>query len=97
MPKLTIDGKELEVSPGITILDAALDHNIELTHNCGGNCACSTCQVIIEQGMENLSPMRDDETDMLEDAPGRTPQTRLACQAQVLGDVSVKTPPKLKL
>ena len=97
MPKLTIDGRELEVSPGITILDAALDHNIELNHNCGGNCACSTCQVIIEKGMENLSRMREDETDMLEDAPGRTPRTRLACQAQVRGEVSAKIPPKLKL
>jgi 2Fe-2S ferredoxin len=97
MPKIIINGKELEVSPGITILDAALDNNIEIDHNCGGNCACSTCQVIIEEGMENLTPMREDEADLLEDTPGRTPQSRLACQSQVMGDVRAKIPPKSEL
>ena len=97
MPKVTIDGKELDVHPGVTILDAALDNGIELTHNCGGNCACSTCHVIIESGAENLSAMRDDEDDMLDTAFRRTDRSRLACQAQVMGDIKVKTPPKLEI
>lgn len=95
MPKVFIDGKELDVHPGITILDAALDNGIELTHNCGGNCACSTCHVIIEEGDENLSAMQEDENDMLDTSPQRTDHSRLACQAQVMGDVKVKTPPKI--
>lgn len=96
MPKVIIDGRELKVHPGITILDAALDNGVELTHNCGGNCACSTCHVIIETGAENLSAMQDDEDDMLSTAFRRTDHSRLACQAQVTGDVKVKTPPKLE-
>jgi 2Fe-2S ferredoxin len=94
MPKVVIDGKELTVNPGITILDAALDNGIKLDHNCGGNCACSTCHVIIEEGMENLSEMRDDEEDMLDTAPGLTLESRLACQCQVKGDVKLRIPPK---
>lgn len=94
MPKVIIDGKELVVRPGITILDAALDNDIKLDHNCGGNCACSTCHVIIEEGMENLSEMHDDEEDMLDTATGLTLQSRLACQAQVKGDIKIKIPPK---
>lgn len=94
MAKLVIDGKGLEVRPGITILDAALDNGIALNHNCGGNCACSTCHVIIEEGMENLSEMRDDEEDMLDTASGLTLESRLACQAQVTGDVKVRIPPR---
>ncbi len=96
-PKVTIDGKELEVNLGITILDAALDNNIELDHNCGGNCACSTCHVIIEEGMENLSEMSDEEEDMLDTATGLTLESRLACQCQVKGDIKVKIPPKPKI
>ena len=45
---------EVEVAEGTTILDAALDHNVPLNHNCGGNCACSTCHVVVEQGYESL-------------------------------------------
>lgn len=95
MPKVTIDGKEIQVHPGITILDAALDNGVPLTHNCGGNCACSTCHVIIEEGMEHLTGVSDDEADMLDTAMGRTDRSRLACQAQVMaGNITVRTPPK---
>lgn len=94
MPKVRFDDKEVDVPPGITLLDAALDNGLALDHNCGGNCACSTCHVIVEAGMENLSLMRDDEEDMLDTATGLTLQSRLACQAQVRGDVIVKIPPK---
>lgn len=97
MPILTIDGKVMDVPLGITILDAALNNNIEIDHNCGGNCACSTCQIVVDEGMENISPMRQDEADMLEDAPGRTSRSRLACQSQVMGDIKIKIPPEQEL
>ncbi len=42
----------VEVDDGTSILDAALTHHIDLEHNCGGNCACSTCHVIVQEGME---------------------------------------------
>ena len=92
--KVLIDGKVLEVEPGTTILDAALDNEIKLDHNCGGNCACSTCHVIIEEGMENLSEMSDDEEDMLDTAAGLTLESRLGCQSKISGDIKVKIPPK---
>jgi len=95
--KITIDGRELEVSPGITILDAALDNGIKLDHNCGGNCACSTCHVFVENGAENLSDMSDEEEDMLDTAAGLQLNSRLACQSQVKGDVTIRIPPKPKL
>ncbi|MDD4050534.1 MAG: 2Fe-2S iron-sulfur cluster-binding protein [candidate division Zixibacteria bacterium] len=94
MPKVRFDDEEVEVPAGITLLDAALDNGIALDHNCGGNCACSSCHVIIIEGMENLSEMRDDEEDMLDTAVGLTLQSRLACQSQVKGDVRVTIPPK---
>jgi NADH-quinone oxidoreductase subunit G len=54
MPKCTIDGKEIEVAPGTTVLQAALDQGIHLQYFCwhpdlpvDGN--CRTCMVEIEK------------------------------------------------
>ena len=80
------DGK-----PG-SILDIALANGIDLEHNCGGSCACTTCHVIIKEGMENLSEMEDDEDDRLDEADGLTLSSRLGCQAVVKGDVIVEIP-----
>jgi ferredoxin, 2Fe-2S len=77
--------------PG-SILDVALEHGISLEHNCGGNCACTTCHVIVRKGAENLSEMDEDEEDRLDQAPGLTPYSRLGCQAVVQGDVTVEIP-----
>lgn len=77
---------------GGSILDVALEHGITLEHNCGGNCACTTCHVIVRKGAENLSEMEEDEEDRLDQAPGLTPYSRLGCQAVVQGDVTVEIP-----
>jgi 2Fe-2S ferredoxin len=77
--------------PG-SILDVALEKGIRLEHNCGGNCACTTCHVIVRAGAENLSEMEECEEDKLDQAPGLTPYSRLGCQAVVQGDVTVEIP-----
>ena len=38
---------ELEIEEGESILDIAHDGDIDLHHNCGGVCACSTCHVYV--------------------------------------------------
>jgi ferredoxin, 2Fe-2S len=85
---------EVEVPEGTNILDAALDNNIQIDHNCGGNCACSTCHVIIEKGFETLASRSEDEIDMLDEAEGLTDKSRLACQCKVKADLIVRIPPK---
>ena len=77
--------------PG-SLLDIALAHDIELEHNCGGSCACTTCHVIVKEGEENLSEMQGDEEDRLDMAEGLTIHSRLGCQAVVHGDVVVEIP-----
>ena len=77
--------------PG-SILDVALNLQVPLEHSCGGNCACTTCHVIVRQGERNLSPMDDFEADRLDLAEGLTLHSRLACQAMVRGDVVVEIP-----
>ena len=75
--------------PG-SLLDIALSHGITMGHNCGGNCACTTCHVVVKKGQENLSPMETDEEDKLDIAEGLTLESRLGCQAVVKGDVVVE-------
>jgi 2Fe-2S ferredoxin len=92
----------VEYEPGVTpyhehglegsILDVALNHRIDLEHACGGNCACTTCHVIVRAGEENLSDMEEDEEDRLYMADGLTLHSRLGCQAVVRGDVTVEIP-----
>lgn len=96
MPKVKFmpTGQEVEVAEGTIILDAALDNNIQIDHNCGGNCACSTCHVIIEKGYDSLNPMTEDEEDMLDEAENLTETSRLACQCKIVEDMIVNIPPK---
>lgn len=96
MPKVKFmpAGQEVEVAEGTIILDAALDNNIQIDHNCGGNCACSTCHVIIEKGFDSLNPMTEDEEDMLDEAENLTETSRLACQCKIVEDMIVNIPPK---
>ena len=75
-----------------SLLDVALNYGIDLEHACGGNCACTTCHVIVREGEVNLSEMEDDEADRLELAADLTLHSRLACQSIVRGDVVVEIP-----
>lgn len=63
-----------------SILEIALGHGVELDHACGGVCACSTCHVIVREGIESCNEAGDAELDQLDNAPGLTVKSRLACQ-----------------
>ncbi|MDX9856400.1 MAG: 2Fe-2S iron-sulfur cluster-binding protein [candidate division Zixibacteria bacterium] len=96
MPKVTFLPLDIEVDvpEGTIILDAALDNNIKIDHNCGGNCACSTCHVIVEKGFETLNEKTEDEEDMLDEAENLTDHSRLACQCKITSDLIVRIPEK---
>lgn len=66
--------------PG-SLLQIAQAAGVAIDHACGGVCACSTCHVIVREGVESLPAATDDEDDMLDNAPGLTLRSRLACQA----------------
>ncbi len=106
MPKVTfiIDGARQTVEfeagtlpysnhgrPG-SLLDVAKHFDVPLEHACGGNCACTTCHLIVREGAHSLSDMEDDEADRLDTAWDVTPQSRLGCQAIVTGDVVCELP-----
>lgn len=77
-----------------SILDIMLGHGLSLEHACGGNCACTTCHVVVRQGENDLSEAEESELDLLDKAPGLTPTSRLGCQAVIErdGEITVVIP-----
>src|SRR5665213_2828613 len=75
-----------------SLLDVAMNFGFHLEHACGGSCACTTCHVVVKQGVDNLSEMEDDEFDRVEQASDFQLNSRLGCQAIVKGDVTVNIP-----
>jgi ferredoxin, 2Fe-2S len=65
--------------PG-SILDISQGAHMGLDHACGGVAACSTCHVIVHEGMESCNEVSDAELDEIDEAPGSTPKSRLGCQ-----------------
>ena len=82
----------VEVGDGDTILDAALDNNLHLNHNCGAVCACSTCHVYIDKGMNDLPEISDKEEDFIDRAENPKINSRLACQCIVSSNIEVTIP-----
>ena len=68
------------VEPGISILEVALDNNIELHHNCGMVCACSTCHLYLEKGEDLVAEITDKEEDFIDRARNPKLTSRLGCQ-----------------
>ena len=81
--ELCPDGAVFEVEKGTTICDAANANGIEIEHACEKSCACTTCHVIIREGIDSLTEAEELEEDMLDKAWGLEPDSRLSCQAVV--------------
>ena len=81
--ELCPEGKVIEVEPGITVCDAALQNGVEIEHACEKSCACTTCHVIVREGFDSLGEPDELEEDLLDKAWGLEPESRLSCQAVV--------------
>ncbi len=83
------DEKRIEVDAGEFILDASLRLKIPHTHVCGKLARCSTCRVLVIEGLENCGERNSAEKAISEQLHF-TPAIRLACQTQVFDDVTVR-------
>ncbi|WP_295801619.1 ISC system 2Fe-2S type ferredoxin [uncultured Microbulbifer sp.] len=81
--ELCPEGKVIEVEPGVSVCDAALQHGVEIEHACEKSCACTTCHVIVREGFDSLGEPDELEEDLLDKAWGLEPESRLSCQAIV--------------
>jgi ferredoxin, 2Fe-2S len=86
MPKMTFverDGNRREVDAplGLSVLEIAHKHGVDIEGACEGSLACSTCHVIVDaEWYELLKSASEDEEDMLDLAFGLTQTSRLGCQ-----------------
>jgi 2Fe-2S ferredoxin len=86
MPQMTFvspDGsrKTVEAPLGLSVMEIAHKHDIDLEGACEGSLACSTCHVIVAPDWyARLKPAQEDEEDMLDLAFGLSKTSRLGCQ-----------------
>lgn len=78
------DGTEhkVDIEPGTTLMQTAVDNGIPgIDGDCGGECACGTCHVIIDKDwIKTTGSAGENELQMLDLTPERTSTSRLACQ-----------------
>lgn len=83
------------IEPDQSVLEIALKNDIDLHHNCGGVCACSTCHVYVEKGDEFLEELSEKEEDFIDRAISPRLNSRLGCQCVLQngeGNISVTLP-----
>jgi 2Fe-2S ferredoxin len=77
------EGAVIEAEPGDSICRALLKNDIAIEHACEMSCACTTCHVIVREGLDSLEDADELEDDYLDMAWGLEPDSRLSCQAIV--------------
>ena len=65
---------------GDSLLEILLDNKIDLHHNCGAVCACSTCHLYVNSGELFLEELSDKEEDFIDRAVSPRINSRLGCQ-----------------
>jgi 2Fe-2S ferredoxin len=88
--------REVDAPLGLSVLEIAHKHGVDIEGACEGSLACSTCHVIVDQEWyELLKEASEDEEDMLDLAFGLTQTSRLGCQiimTEELDGLTVKLP-----
>ena len=89
--------REVEAPVGLSVLEVAHKHGVDIEGACEGSLACSTCHVIVDpEWYTKLEKPTEDEEDMLDLAYGLTRTSRLGCQIVLtdkLDGLVVKLPP----
>ena len=87
------EGAQIQAPAGTSICEALLDHHINIEHACELSCACTTCHVVVREGLASLGEIDELEEDLLDRAWGLEPNSRLSCQAILAQqDVTIEIP-----
>ncbi len=72
----------VDIEAGKSLMQIAMDNGIPgVDADCGGECACGTCHVIIDDNwIETTGNVTEDETLMLDMTPEKANTSRLSCQ-----------------
>ena len=73
--------REVDAPLGLSVLEVAHKHGIDIEGACEGSLACSTCHVIVDPAWyPKLAAATEDEEDMLDLAFALEKTSRLGCQ-----------------
>jgi len=91
MPKINLlpDNQVLTAEVGDHILDITLENNVSHAHACGGEGKCTTCRVLVLDGIEHCSEPTEKEQAIKEKIHS-TEEFRLACQTRIRGDMTIR-------
>ncbi|MBL7161395.1 MAG: (2Fe-2S)-binding protein [Anaerolineales bacterium] len=87
MPKITVNGKTVEVEAGKRLVLAIEEAGVGIGHRCGGNARCTTCRVEFESGEPIEMTRAEYEKLKSGDQLGKI---RLACQIVANDDMNLK-------
>src|SRR5438132_2233379 len=91
MPQILLlpDQRSIEASISESILSASLRAGIPLTNECRGNARCSTCRVLVLNGLEFCCPRNEKEQALVAQLHFGE-RVRLACQTTITGHVTLR-------
>ncbi|MDO9501039.1 ferredoxin family 2Fe-2S iron-sulfur cluster binding protein [Falsiroseomonas sp.] len=101
MPKMTFIerngvAREVDAPLGLSVLEIAHKHGVDIEGACEGSLACSTCHVVVDgTWYGKLADATEDEEDMLDLAFDLQETSRLGCQiimTDALDGLVVKLP-----
>ena len=96
MPKVKVLnlGVEFEGIENETIMQILYRNGIEIDSACGGHGQCTSCKVLVVQGIENLYPPEFEEEETIQEYGLDPEKERLSCQAKLngKGDVVIYLP-----
>ena len=87
-----MENLKLSLREGEILLEHLLGADVDIAHDCGGVLACTSCRVVIREGLEHLQTPSSDELDMLDRADSQASNERLACQVRGEGELLVEIP-----
>ena len=75
----------VDATNGESIMVAATSNLVPgIDADCGGECSCATCHVLIDaEWRAKIEPRSDQEESMLDLNPDRTDESRLSCQIRM--------------
>ncbi len=80
----------LRAFPGQTIYDVLRKHDVPIGSSCNGEAVCVKCKVQVLEGMDHLDSLNKEEAQVRK-AYSFADNERLACQARILGDITIST------
>lgn len=79
-------GTNTAIATNTNLLSVLMQNDVEVTQECGGRGICATCHVYIREGENSISPVTKREHRTLGSITSCNVNSRLACQARVIGE-----------